>query len=139
MSTLLLPHGSKGVRADALKPSVFRSIKALRTNGDIMVRYRFETSSLVRELQVDASSMTEKSFLQHVLQHIFKDKQPPFELKLVGSMDDEVILLRRCYTSRFKKSEKKEPPAVVRKKRKRRWKSPEPLLEIMRKRGYYIQ
>ena len=105
-----------------------------------MVRYRFETSSTVYEMDGDASSMTESTLVERIVVHIFKDKLPPFELKLVGSITDEVIVLKRCYSSRFKRTECRTVPTTgPKKKRKRRWRSPEPLLDIMRRRGYTVK
>jgi len=84
----------------------------------------------------DASTMTNEVFIQRLTTHIFKDTVPPFQLKLVGSMSEEVIVIKRCYSTRFQRTTPSEKPQAVPKKRKRRWKSPEPLLDIMRRRGY---
>ena len=85
----------------------------------------------------DASAMTERTLVECIVVHIFKDNLPPFELKLVGSINDEVIVLKRCYSSRFKRTE--HWTVSNPKKRKRRWRSPEPLLDVMRKRGYIVK
>ena len=98
-----------------------------------MVRYRFETSTVVKELDMSIQSITEESFVQTLTTVLFGDKTPPFELQVVGSMDADILIIRRNYSKRFKPEAAKK---VEKTKRKRRWKSPEPLLDIARRRGW---
>ena len=104
-----------------------------------MIRYRFETSTTEHEMDGDASTMTTEVFIQQLTAHIFKDKVPPFKLEVVGPLDEKVIVIRRCYSNRFQRTKPTEKPPVAPKKRKRRWRSPEPLVNIMRRRGIHLK
>jgi len=100
-----------------------------------MVRYRFETSSREKSIDVNIQTTSSEEFLQLIIRQIFADKPPSFELELVGALQDDVVVLRRTYTKRFETTKPvKKPRVLVKTKRKRRWRSPEPLLDIVRRR-----
>jgi hypothetical protein len=107
-----------------------------------MTKYRFETSDEIRE--VDVSATTESHLIDVIIKSLFGTDEPPFSLKLQSKITDCPVVVRRIYRQNFEQDAQPVASAPKRKKMKRRWRSPEPLLDIVRRRrqasysnGYY--
>ena len=99
-----------------------------------MTSYRFETSDDVR--QINVSSTGEDHLLCTILKSLFQDEEPSFSLKLLSKITDRPVVVQRVYRQDFEPKTLQSVGAPIRKKMKRRWKSPEPLLNIVRRRQY---
>lgn len=102
-----------------------------------MTKYRFETSDEIRE--VDVSATNEGHLIDVILESLFGEEEPSFSLKLKSKITDSPVVVQRIYRQNFEQEAPPVASAPKRKKMKRRWKSPEPLLDIVRRRQYSNQ
>ena len=106
-----------------------------------MTSYRFETSETVRF--VEQAKTSKDAIIAAILKDLFPTSKPLFTLEISNDLDDDLLVVKRVYRQDFEKvrdeglvavKKSPDPSKPSKPRRKRRWRSPEPLLDIVRRR-----